>query len=264
MSVQVPSAGAGRKAATVEAVERPQNNLLRRLRPQDFALIAAHLEERHHASNEVLYSPGESVGYVHFPCGPSLASFLVSNEDGRDVETVLVGREGAAGGIVSAGYLPAYCKITVKYPGEFVQLRTTVLQQAKAASTTLRNLFTRYADCLLSQVFQSTACNAIHSVEQRTAKWVVAAMERTGDHNVPLTHDELATMVGVGRSYTSRVLQVLKSEGILTTSRGILRVQDFDRLAARACRCNDAVKAHFDVVLEGVYPNEDEAHSPAA
>jgi hypothetical protein len=66
------------------------------------------------------------------------------------------------------------------------------LEAAKAQSSTLHHLFARYADCLLAQVFQSTACNAIHSIEQRAAKWIIAAWERTGDDAVPLTHEQLA------------------------------------------------------------------------
>ena len=78
----------------------------------------------------------------------------------------------------------------------------------------LRNVFARYADCMLAQMFQSTACNAIHSIEQRTAKWIISAMERTdGDEVVPLTHEQLATLLGVGRSYASRVIQTFKAEG---------------------------------------------------
>lgn len=250
-------------AAQTGVASRPSNNLLRRLSEEDFALIAGHLTPRERPAGELLYNPGDKVEYVHFPCDQALA-FLVPSEDGRDVETVLVGREGAAGGIVSAGWLPAYCRITVKYPGPFVQLRAGVLQEAKVTSSTLRNLFTRYADCLLAQVFQSTACNAIHTIEQRAAKWIIAAMERTGDHNVPLTHEQLSTMLGVGRSYTSRVLQNLKADGILTTGRGVLRVQNFDRLAARACGCNEAVKNHFETVLAGVYPVEVGESSSAA
>src|SRR4030088_1410704 len=74
----------------------------------------------------------------------------------------------------------------------------------------------RYADCMLAQIFQSTACNAIHSIEQRTAKWIIAAMERTeGEDVVPLTHEQLATMLGVNRSYASRVIQTFKAEGVL-------------------------------------------------
>src|SRR5260370_6771165 len=144
----------------------------------------------------MLYNPGDNVEIVHFPCGPSLVSYQVANEDGRDVETILVGREGAVGGIVSEGYLPAYTRIMVKFGGPFLRLHVRKLDTAKTKSPTLRNVFARYADCMLAQIFQSTACNALHSSEQRTAKWILSAMERTDDDTVgPLTHDHLATFL---------------------------------------------------------------------
>src|SRR5690349_18454250 len=240
------------------------NNLLRRLRPDDFTLLAPHLDQRLRPVGDLLYSPGDNVEFVYFPCGPSLVSYLVTNEDGRDVETVLVGREGAVGGIVSLGHLPAYCRIMVKYPGPVAQLRVSVLQEAKSRSSTLRFLFARYADCLLAQIFQSTACNAIHTIEQRTAKWILAAMERTGDESsVQLTHEQLATLLGVGRSYASRVLQSFKAEGVLDTRRGSIVVRSRDGLRLRACLCNDAVKMHFEEVLRGVYPTEEASPSSA-
>jgi hypothetical protein len=238
--------------------ERPFNNLLRRLNAGDFALIAPHLMQEEAKANDLLYSPGDDVGVVHFPCGPSLATFMVTNEDGRDVETILIGREGAVGGIVSEGYLPAYTRIMVKFGGPFVRLQVGKLEAAKVKSHTLRNVFARYADCMLAQVFQATACNAIHSIEQRTAKWIVSAMERTnGDNVVPLTHEQLATLLGVGRSYASRIIQVFKAEGVLETRRGSILVRNPDALRLRACLCNEAVKNHFDEVLRGVYPSED-------
>ena len=84
---------------------------------------------------------------------------------------------------------------------------------------------------MLAQIFQSTACNAIHSIEQRTAKWIISAMERTdGDDVVPLTHEQLATLLGVGRSYTSRVIQTFKADGVLETRRGSILVRNPDAL----------------------------------
>ncbi|MGB8609455.1 Crp/Fnr family transcriptional regulator [Bradyrhizobium sp.] len=238
--------------------ERPFNNLLRRLNASDFALIAPHLVREEAGSNDLLYNPGEDVEIVHFPCGPSLASYLVPNEDGHDVETILVGREGAVGGIVSEGYLPAYTRIMVKFGGPFVRLHVGKLDAAKARSATLRNVFARYADCMLAQIFQSTACNAIHSIEQRTAKWIISAMERTdGDDVVPLTHEQLATLLGVGRSYISRVIQTFKADGVLKTRRGSILVLNRDALQMRACLCNESVKNHFEEVLRGVYPTNE-------
>lgn len=231
------------------------SNLLKVLKPSDYALIAPHLEHRVAEASTQLYKPGDNVETVYFPCGPTLISYLVGNEDGRDVETVLIGREGAVGGIVSAGHLPAYCRITVKFGGPLGLLPVKRLESAKTRSPSLRHLFARYADCLMAQIFQSTACNAIHTIEQRTAKWILSAMDRTGDEIVPLTHDELASMLGVGRSYASRVIQLFKLDGILETRRGALVVRNRKALVARSCRCNDTVKEHFDEVLRGVYPD---------
>jgi hypothetical protein len=238
--------------------ERPYNNLLRRLNASDYALLAPHLSQQETGPNELLYNPGDDVEIVHFPCGPALASFLVPNEDGRDVEAIMVGREGAVGGIVSQGFLPAYTRITVKFGGPFMRLHVGKLDAAKTKSGTLRSVFARYADCLLAQMFQSTACNAIHSIEQRTAKWILSAMERTDDDNVvPLTHEQLATLLGVGRSYASRVIQTFKAEGVLETRRGSILVRNPEALRARACLCNESVKNHFEEVLRGVYPTEE-------
>jgi hypothetical protein len=250
-----------RSENTAKASERPFNNLLRRLNDADFALIAPYLTREEGHPNDLLYSPGDNVEIVHFPCGPSLASYLVPNEDGRDVETILIGREGAVGGIVSQGYLPAYTRIMVKFAGPFVRLNVGKLDAAKAKSATLSNIFARYADCMLAQMFQSTACNAIHSIEQRTAKWIMSAMERSdGDEIVPLTHEQLATLLGVGRSYTSRVIQAFKAEGILQTRRGSILVLNPDALRTRSCLCNEAVKSHFDEVLRGVYPDPEKGN----
>jgi DNA-binding transcriptional regulator YhcF (GntR family) len=244
-----------RRDATAMVAERPYNNLLRRLNAADYALIAPYLAHGEAQAGELLYNPGDDVEVVHFPCGPSLASYLVANEDGRDVETILVGREGAVGGIVSEGFLPAYTRIMVKFAGPFERLHIGRLEAAKITSKTLRNVFARYADCMLAQMFQSTACNAIHSIEQRTAKWIVATMERADDEaTVPLTHEQLATLLGVGRSYTSRVIQTFKAAGILETRRGSILVRNRDALQRRACLCNESVKNHFEEVLRGVYP----------
>jgi hypothetical protein len=238
--------------------ERPCNNLLRRLNASDFALVAPHLTNEDAQPGDLLYNPGDDVEIAHFPCGPALASYLVPNEDGRDVETILVGREGAVGGIVSQGYLPAYTRIMVKFGGPFVRLHVGKLDAAKAKSVALRNVFARYADCMLAQIFQSTACNAIHSIEQRTAKWIISAMERTqGEGVVPLTHEQLATLLGVGRSYASRVMQTFKAEGVLETRRGSILVRNREALQLRACLCNESVKNHFEEVLRGVYPTEE-------
>jgi biotin operon repressor len=237
------------------AGEWKSNNLLSRLSPNDLQLLVGHLRPLRAPANSILFDQGQDVQTVYFPCGNTLASFVITLEDGTAVETTMVGREGAVGGIVSQGRLPAFSRTMVQAGGDFVTLAVAALDAAKLQSRTLDNLFARYADCMLAQIFQSTACNAAHNIEQRAAKWVIAAMERTSSDEVPLTQDRLSSLLGVGRSYVSRVIGRLKAEGILGVRRGHVLVHDRDRLMAKSCACNHAVKQHFDIVLEGIYPD---------
>lgn len=241
-----------------DAAASSGNNLLRAIRPADAAILNRYLEPWIGARGQIIYEPGDPVRTVYFPCGPSLISYLVVLKNGMAVETALIGREGAVGGVVSKGRLPAFARAEVQFPGPFLRMQIADLEEAKQQSPTLGNLFARYADCLAAQIFQAGACNAAHSIEQRTAKWLVSAVERTGGPDIPLTQDQLAVMLAVGRSYISRVLQVLKQRGILETRRGSLYIRDIDGLRDLACECNDSVRAHFDDVLDGVYPTEDE------
>jgi CRP-like cAMP-binding protein len=108
----------------------------------------------------------------------------------------------------------------------------------------------------MAQVFQSVACNAAHSIEQRTAKWLISAIDRTSDARLPLTQEQLADILGVGRSYVSRVIQSLKARNIIQTHRGGLTVADPERLNTLACGCQGSIRRHFDEVLKGVYPDD--------
>ena len=235
------------------------NNLLRALRAADAEILRPSIEDWWGNCGDILCEPGTTVRYIYFPCGPSLISYLVILDDGRPIEVSLIGREGAAGGIVSQGRLPAYAKAEVQFPGPFLRIEVNALEEAKMKSLTLRHLFARYADCLFAQVFQAVACNAAHSIEQRTAKWLIHAMERTGAPAIPLTQEQLAAMLGVGRSYISRIIGSLKERRIIDTRRGTLIVADLDQLKMLSCSCNDNVRRHFDDVLRGVYQSEEES-----
>ncbi|MGY3239984.1 hypothetical protein ACVMAJ_006874 [Bradyrhizobium sp. USDA 4448] len=227
----------------------PANDLLRALSPKDFKLLRPFMDEIHGHSGQTLYHPGDTVENVYFPCGPTLVAFAVASDDDREIEVLLVGREGAAGGAVSHGLLPAYSRITVKLAGPLIRLSTRKLHDAQQESRGLRQLLARYADCFVAQTFQSVACNAAHSIEQRAAKWLIDLVEHTGENFVPLTHEQFAGILGVGRSYTSRVLQDFRAAGVLETARGTITVSDLEALHHRSCSCNTWVKKHFAEVL---------------
>lgn len=229
------------------------NSLLDALRDEDRAQLEPCLSPIEVAAGSVIHAPGEPVAYSYFPCGTASGSYTIRLDSGVSVEIVLVGREGAIGGIVSNGQVASYACATVLYGGTFQRIATHDLEAAKDRSPSLRNLFARYADCLLAQVFQSVACNAAHTVEQRAAKWLIAAIDRTGETDVTMTQEQLGALMGVGRSYTSRLIQRFKADGILRTHRGGIDVTDRDELARRSCSCNALVAKHFSKVLGDVY-----------
>ncbi|WP_031260790.1 Crp/Fnr family transcriptional regulator [Mesorhizobium sp. LNHC252B00] len=232
------------------------NNLLRALRSDDWEILQPSLEQWSAPAGTLLHEPGDAVRYAYFPRGSAMISYLVALSDGRAIETALIGREGAVGGIVSQGRLPAYTRAEVQVGGSFFRIDLHHLEEAKSRSLSLRHLFARYADCLMAQLFQSVACSAAHSIEQRTARWLLAATERTGAGNLTLTQEQLAAMLGVGRSYMSRVIRDLRQRDCIETGRGRLAVRNPAGLRSLACECNAAVSRHFNDVLEGVYPAE--------
>lgn len=231
------------------------SDLLKPLKSADFELLEPHLEGCRFESGETFYEPGETVDHCYLPLGEAVASCFVVLDGDVSVETVMIGREGALGGILNNRNMPAYARSRVMHGGDFYRIASRDLKRVKEISPAVRGLFSRYADCLIAQTFQSIACNAVHSIEQRAAKWLSAAMDRTGNRDITMTQERLASMMGVGRSYASRVVQRLKRDGLLTTRRGGLLVLDEDRLKARACSCNDLVRKHFDSVLGGIYPD---------
>lgn len=253
----------------MQAIDSPtkpfvDNNLLAALRPDDLALLLPHLDRWTGKVGDVLYEPGEDVDRVYFPCGESLVGFAVLLDDGQAVETALVGREGAVGGVVSHGLLPAFSRSQVRSAGVFLRMSTRELETAKRSSPSLRNLLVRYADCLVAQVFQAVACNVSHTIDQRFAKWLVAARDRTGEDRFELSQDDLAMMLGVGRSYLSRVVQTFKARGMIDVGRKAIMIRDAAALERASCQCNGAVKQHFETVLAGIYPGDDGAAGAAS
>ncbi|WP_375464230.1 Crp/Fnr family transcriptional regulator [uncultured Methylobacterium sp.] len=230
-----------------------RNLLLRALQPADRALIAPHMEQAELARGVVLFDSGEPVSHVTFPCDRTVTTLVITMRDGRTAETATVGREGAVGGVVSQGYLPAYSRAVVQIGGPVLRLEAGRLQTAKHASRPLRNLFTRYSDCLLAQVLQSVACNALHPIEQRAAKWLLTLHDRLSSDVLPITQDVLAEMLGVRRTYLSGVLRGLHERRMIEVARGRVTILDRSALERAACECHGRVRRHFEDVLGAVH-----------
>ena len=228
------------------------NRLLAALRSRDRTLIKSHLVPRLVPRGEVLFEPGEDVDITYFPCRGTMGSLLVVSSDGREVEAATIGNEGAIGGIVSAGHKPAYGRAVVQIGGPAFWIETARLEDAKERSPAFRDLFSRYADALLSQMMQSVACNALHSIEARCSRWLLSTHDRVGDSAIPLTQEALAEMLGVQRTTVTAVAQALRSRGLIRYARGRVEILNRKGLEATACECYTAVEHHFTRLLPEV------------
>jgi CRP-like cAMP-binding protein len=229
------------------------NDLLSTLQDDDLVLITPHLDALHLRSGHIIHEPGAIVQHAYFPRNGAIVAFLVPMPDGESIEISMVGREGALGGIVSHGNLPAFARCCVHHGGDFFRIPLTTLDELMQQSRAIRAMLTRYGDCMLAQLFQSIACNARHSIEQRAARWLCAAVARTGTSEVTLTQAQLGGFLGVGRSYVTRIIARLKKDGILATKRGGIIVLQPRKLRALSCDCSSLVDDHYAAVMRGIY-----------
>lgn len=241
-----------RAAADGETPHFTANRLLAALRPEALAELAPHLTPVGLALDAVLFDSGDDVETTYLPCGPTQVSLLVVTADGQEIEAASVGLEGAIGGVVSAGYKPAYGRAVVRTPGRAFSIPTERLEQIKTRVPAVADLFDRYADVMIAQMMQLVACNALHPIEQRACRWLLFAHDRSGDEPIRLTQETLAQMLGVQRTTISAVARALQDARIIHIGRGRVEVMDRSALEKRACECHDAVEAHFHRLLPKV------------
>ncbi len=199
-------------------------------------------------AGETVLKRGEDVHSTLFPVAPAMITMVVDLDGGRSIEVASIGREGAVGGIVSCGHAPAFSRAEVLVGGPAFKVPMEALEDAKKRSPFISNLFCRYSDYLLSTVMQSVACNAFHSITERAARWLLAVQGRAGDR-IELTQEALAGLLGVQRTTVNAVIRELSSEGLISTSRGIVRVLDRAGLKRRACECYQRLQDHYAAVI---------------
>jgi CRP-like cAMP-binding protein len=197
---------------------------------------------------ETVLQRGEDVDASLFPFGSTMVSMVVDLSGERSIEVASIGREGAIGGIVSCGHAPAFSRAVVLVEGPALRVPMKALEEAKSRSGFVANLFCRFSDYLLSQVMQSVACNAFHTIEQRAARWLLLAQDRAGDR-IELTQGALAGLLGAQRTTVNAVIRTLQDEGLIATGRGVVRVIDRAGLKRRSCECYRAIEDHFAAVI---------------
>jgi CRP-like cAMP-binding protein len=232
------------------------NRLLSTFSPADRALVESHATAVELKRGDILFESGSEVPATHFPFAGTVVALVVGLVDGRTVEVATIGKEGAIGGIVSGGRAPAFAHAVVQAPGTALKIELKALEEAKARSLYIRDLFARYSDALLAQVMQSVACNAFHPLEARCCRWLLTAQDRAGAGDIPLTQEYLAEMLGVQRTTVSAVARALQDQALIRYRRGSIRILDRAAIEHRACECYAAVERHFREVLPEVRPQK--------
>lgn len=204
----------------------------------------------------IVHASGADVVTTFFPFGPTMISLCVDLADGRTVEVASIGQEGAVGGIVSCGHAPAFAHSEVIVAGPALRVPMTILEEAKARSGHIRNLFCRFSDYLLAQVMQSVACNAFHPIEARCSRWLLTAHDRVEGETIPLTQEYLAEMLGVQRTSVSPIAKQLQDKGLIRYRRGRIEILDREQLERSACECYRVVERHFAAILPEPRPQK--------
>jgi CRP-like cAMP-binding protein len=226
-----------------------QNLLLAGLDTEALALLRPHLKPVALAQKSVLHEAGDRIDHVYFPLS-GMVSMLAVLENGDSVEIAAIGREGAVGTKFGSRPQLSFARAIVQLDGKALRIDMANFSQAAAKSTAIAELAMWANDILVANIQQSAACNAIHGLESRLARWLLHASDRYQSDELPLTQEFLSEMLGVRRTTVSLTAQILQNAGVLKYRRGNLMIVDRAGLEAVSCECYDAVKQNISRIVE--------------
>ena len=212
------------------------NIILESMTAADREALSPHLSELAVKRGAILIRQGERVKTVHFPVSADLSNLLTLS-DGRMIETTSVGRDGVSGLSAFLADAPITWEVVCQVPGLVVAIEAEVLRTQTRASQTLVDLLLRSSHESQSQAAQMAACNALHDVTQRFARWLLMVADRTSATTLEVTQENVAAQLGAQRTTINAAAQSLRSRGAISFTRGRLRVENRTALEATACEC---------------------------
>jgi CRP-like cAMP-binding protein len=217
-----------------------KNRILSRASPVDLEDLLPHLRlvELHHG--RVLAESRGRVNHVYFPHG-GIISCVVELGNGSAIESGMIGNDGVFGVGQALNDKVSLHKVNVQVPGWATVVNADHLRGVAQSSPDFLTLLMKYEQFFLGQVQQTTACNALHTVEQRTCKWLARMYDLVGAE-LPLTQEFLAEMMGVTRTSVTGVASKLQKEGLISYHRGKVTIRNMDLLQRRACECHHSVR----------------------
>jgi CRP-like cAMP-binding protein len=227
-----------------------KNMLLQRLPRPVLERIRSKLIPVTLKNSEVIHKPGEKILDLYFPT-TCMISVTVAMRDGRTVEAGAIGSREVAGiNAFMGGREITQTEYIVQIPGNALKIAATALQVEFNRNTELRDVLLRYTQAFLAQVSQNVACNRLHDMDQRIARWILEVRDRVQADEFPLTHEFMAKMLGIRRASVSDAAIKLKNLHIIEAKRGSFKILDLQALENNSCECYAALKAEYGRLLD--------------
>src|ERR1700754_1595598 len=231
--------------------EEVANVLLASLPAAEFEELAPSLERVSFATGETLFAVESAPGRVYF-MESGLLSLIATLEDGTSIEVAALGREVLGGLLMMLGADAAVHTALAQIGGQALCLRTERAREAFRRLPAFQSRVLAYTRMLMSHVTQTAACNTLHTVEQRLARWLLMCSRRIESDTIPLTQEFLSHMLGVRRSGVTVAVGILERDGLITHSRGTIVVTDPEGLRGVSCGCIRVLTDEFEAFVGGV------------
>ena len=218
-----------------------QNRILLALPEEEFHALQPNLDYLTFQYHQSLHESAEKMEYAYF-INKGMISLVVVTKDGRSVEVGIVGKEGAVGGNLAVGIHKSPYRAVVQIPGEGFRVKSETLLNLLDRASHLRVMLNRYSQIQGMQVAQLAACNRLHEIEKRLARWMLMCEDRIDSDLLPMTHEFFAQMLGAGRPSVTLAAGVLQRAGIIRYTRGKVSILNRQALEDAACECYQVIK----------------------
>jgi CRP-like cAMP-binding protein len=237
----------------MEQTQNPHlNHLLDALLKADYDRLYPSLELVKMPLGEVLCESGDLLNHVYFPT-TSIVSLLYVMENGASAEIAVVGNEGMFGVQILLGGDTTPSQAVVQSEGYVYRMKAQLLKNEVARAGPLQRLLLRYTQALITQMSQTAVCNRHHSVEQQLCRWLLLSIDRLSGNELNMTQELIANMLGVRREGVTEAAGALQNLGLISYSRGHIKVLDRKGLEAKSCECYQVVKDEMDRLLPALH-----------
>jgi len=225
-----------------------QNHLLAALSPEVQGRLFPYLELVPLPLRALMYESGRPMRHVYFPTD-SIVSLQYVMENGASTAILVVGNEGLLGISLFMGGESTPSRSLVQSAGYAYRLPRPRVKEEFNRHGQLLLLMLRYTQALITQVAQTAVCNRHHSIDQQLSRWLLLSMDRLSHNHLTMTQEFIGNMLGVRREGVTHAALKLQQLGVISYSRGMIKVLDRPKLETLSCECYSVVKKETDQLL---------------